>query len=535
MVETSAGGFHQPDFGELAADLIPAEDDTYDLGSEGYNWAAIWVAIAMVTSLVIGGSIALSNIDGVLYVNASTEINGSLFIDENLTVLGNLTMLGTIADFSNANVTASYFIGDGSQLHGIQHGSLVLFMLDNASDIAGSKILFTDIGLQPPATLSKAITSSGTEFQNWTTNDGVPNLHILVDGVNELHFHARVTTTGRKDTTIFWRLYQNDTSNNMNLLFTSEESTILTTAMTALDIHIATDEIDLNLSDRLTLQLVVNLAGSGGNPTVEIKIEGSTDSRVELVVPGANVGTFIPYTGAINNLDLGFQNFTTTGYYFGNGSGLTDISLTESDPIWSANYSTFLTHITWATAVNGTLAILADILGFNYYNSTDFSIADYFTSATILGFSYYNSTNPQTETDPLAYNGSLLWDYQWNATNLSYVLRSGDTMTGALYIDTIGLGLDVLNSADIGNFLSVGNDLTVGGFINFTGLIYGNGSQLTDITFTELDPLWSGNETNVAFKNEANVFTAGQSLTGQNITAIECVIFDSGGKICSGV
>ncbi len=273
MVETSAGGFHQPDFGALAADLIPAEDNTYDLGSEDYNWAAIWVALAFVTSIVIGGGIALSNIDGVLYVNASTEINGSLFIDENLTIDGNLTMLGTIADFSDANVTASYFIGDGSQLHGIQHGSLVLFMLDNASDIAGSKILFTDIGLQPSVTLSKGITSSGAEFQNWTTNDGVPNLHILVDGVNELHFHARVTATGRKDTTIFWRLYQNDTSNNMNLLFTSEESTILTTAMTALDIHIATDEIDLNLSDRLTLQLVVNLVGSGGDPTVEIKIE----------------------------------------------------------------------------------------------------------------------------------------------------------------------------------------------------------------------------------------------------------------------
>ncbi len=491
MVETGAGGMSRVDLSKIAEDLIPAETNIYNIGLSDKQWAAIWVAIALVTSLVIGGSIALSNVDGVLFVNASTEINGSLFIDENITIDGNLTMLGTIADFSNANVTASYFIGDGSQLHGIQHGSLVLFMLNNASDIAGSKILYTDIGLPTTVTLSKGITATGTEYQNWTTNDGVPNLHILIDGVNELHFHARITATGRKDTTIFWRLYQNDTSNNMNLLFSSEESTILTTAFTDYDIHIATDEIDLNLSDRLTLQLVVNLAGAGGNPTVEIKIEGSTDSRVELVVPGANVGTFVPYLGAIRNLDLGLFNFTTTGYYFGNGSGLTDISLTELDPYWTGNQSNYFN--------------ITDILGFSYYNSSDFDITDYLLSAN------------------------------WNATNLSYVLKSGDTMTGILYIDTIGLGLDVLNSADIGNHLTVGNDLTVGGYINFTGLIYGNGSQLTDITFTETDPLWTGNWTDVAFKNQLNNFTANQNLTAVNITAINCIIFDSGGKICSGV
>ena len=491
MVETSAGGFHQPDFGALAEDLIPAADDTYDLGAEDTRWAYIYAVIAVLTSLIIGGIYVGATSEGYFLINASTQVNGSLFIDENITINGNLTMLGTIADFSNANVTGAYFFGDGSQLHGIQHGSLALFLLNNASDIAGSKILFTEHVLATSTTLSKAITATGTEYQNWTTNDGVPHLHMLLDGVNEMHVHARVTATGKKDTTLFWRLWQNDTTGNMNLLFTSEESSILTTTLSAINIHMTVDETDLNLSDRLTVQLVANIAGAGGNPTVEVQIEGVTASRVELVVPGANVGTFVPYSGAIRNLDLGAHNFTTTGSYVGDGSFLTGITTTESDPFWTGNQSLYAT--------------LAQILGWNYYNSTDFDIADYLLSAN------------------------------WNATNLSYVLRSGDTMTGILYIDTIGLGLDVLNSADIGNHLTVGNDLTVGGYINFTGLIYGNGSQLTDITFTETDPLWSGNETNVAFKNEVNIFTANQNLTGQNISTMDCIIFDSGGTICSGV
>ena len=72
------------------------------------------------------------------------------------------------------------------------------------------------------------------------------------------------------------------------------------TSWSAIDIHMAVDETSLNLSDRLTLQLIANIAGGGGNPTVEVQIEGDTASRIELVVPGANVGTFVPYTGAIN-------------------------------------------------------------------------------------------------------------------------------------------------------------------------------------------------------------------------------------------
>ena len=35
----------------------------------------------------------------------------------------------------------------------------------------------------------------------------------------------------------------------------------------------------------------------------------------------------------------------------------------------------------------------AQVLAFNYYNSSDFNIADYFTSAQVLGFNYYNSTD----------------------------------------------------------------------------------------------------------------------------------------------
>jgi len=55
--------------------------------------------------------------------------------------------------------------------------------------------------------------------------------------------------------------------------------------------------------------------------------------------------------------------------------------------------------ISWTEAINGTLYLSSN--PFSFYNSTDFSISDYVSTSDLLSFSYYNSTNPQTETDPV--------------------------------------------------------------------------------------------------------------------------------------
>ena len=489
MVETGAGGFHRTDYSEFAEDLIPAEDDTYDLGATDKRWAYLFAVIAILTSLTIGGIYLGATTEGWLFVNASTQMNGSLAVNGSGLFWEDLTAYGTNVSFPNANVTASYFIGDGSQLHGIQHGNLVLFLINNASDITGSKILFTDIGVPVPVTLSKGITATGTEYQNWTTNDGVPNLHILVDGVNELHFHARVTAVGTKDTTIFWRLWQNDTSGNMNILFSSEESTILTTAFTDYDAHIATDERDLNLSDRLTLQLIVNLAGSGANPTVELKIEGDTDSRVELVIPGANVGTFVPYLGAIRNLDLGSYNLTAA-YLFGDGSQLTGVSLTESDPFWSANFTLY--NSTWSSRTNT---------------------------------SYYLATNPFG-----FYNITSFPD--------NYLLNTGDTATGNYTFDTDTLFIDSVSDRVGIGMTNPSEKLDVAGAIKASSTIYGNRADRFAF-YTISGGIYASGSVDNYFAGNVGIgdSTPGSKLevTG-NITlsdANNCIIFNSGGRICS--
>ncbi len=131
--------------------------------------------------------------------------------------------------------------------------------------------------------------------------------------------------------------------------------------------------------------------------------------------------------------------------------------------------------ISWAEAVNGTLAEMSDILAFNYYNSTDFDINDYLTSAEVLGFNYYNltdfninnyylksnpfgfynATNPSPETLWNANYSTFLTHITWaNAVNGTLYLASnpsgfidwGEAINGTLLLSSQESNLNVNQS-----------------------------------------------------------------------------------------
>ncbi|GAJ14931.1 unnamed protein product, partial [marine sediment metagenome] len=65
-----------------------------------------------------------------------------------------------------------------------------------------------------------------------------------------------------------------------------------------------------------------------------------------------------------------------------------------------------------------------DILGFSYYNTSDFDIADYSITSDILGWSYYNSTDFNID---------------------DYLLNTGDTAIGNYTFDTDTFHIDSTN------------------------------------------------------------------------------------------
>ena len=159
-------------------------------------------------------------------------------------------------------------------------------------------------------------------------------------------------------------------------------------------------------------------------------------------------------------------------------------SFTETDPKWTdnftkynttwstntatdtfvGNYSTFLTHIDWAdavngtlylssnpsnyinwgNAVNGTLAELSDVLSWDYYNSTDFSISDYYLKDN--PFSFYNLTTlPASE------------EINWNANYSDFLVVKAFNDTGLIKDwNSTGLIIDWNSSSYIIDWNSTG-------------------------------------------------------------------------------
>ncbi len=95
---------------------------------------------------------------------------------------------------------------------------------------------------------------------------------------------------------------------------------------------------------------------------------------------------------------------------------------------------------------------------------------------------------------------------------------AGDTETNLLFIDAstdrVGIGTTTPQ-----------NTLNVLGDINFTGLIYGNGSQLTGLTLTETDPIYTGENSTIARIGDC---PSGQFVQNTTTGGVECTSAGSG-------
>lgn len=102
-------------FTDIPSDLTPDTDATRDIGTDTTRWNTVYAVIAILASMVIGGTVNLAtNPDGFLNVNNSIVVNGSI----------NATQ----------NITGSHLIGNGSQLVSIDWDNIGLNMPSGFAD-----------------------------------------------------------------------------------------------------------------------------------------------------------------------------------------------------------------------------------------------------------------------------------------------------------------------------------------------------------------------------------------------------------------
>lgn len=253
------------------------------------------------------------------------------------------------------------------------------------------------------------------------------------------------------------------------------------------------------------------LSGGATNTTYR------TDYNLTWVGNLNSTGTI--YSDGINNLTIPFlfnstgliKDWNSTGYI----QNWSLIPVTETDPMWTANITNYFTK--------------SDILGFGYYNSTNFNINNYrlLTNYTFLGNMNISDSNLSvtqnvtaswfkgninasdilnapwistfTELDPKAYNGTLAYNQtltdMWSAfldkTNTSYLLIDKFNVTNTTY-----------------------RTLTNGTYINLWNV---TGNILINETKVMTTNLW--NATNTTYRMGINnTFTTNVNISVSNIS-----------------
>lgn len=222
------------------------------------------------------------------------------------------------------NVTATYFIGDGSQLTGIEQGELILYFLSGDSpDVVGIDRLSSNYNASE-VTLSQAGLGDGnTLMGTWITDAGVPAKNLL-SGNLRVHVTGK-KTGGTKNVQFFYEIYKcNAAGAEISLLSTSEYTDILTAARTDYRIWALLDEINLNTSDRIKVKGYAFVSGGGSAPSVEAYIQGASNTRLVIPVGAISVEKFVPYTGAVADLNMGTYDISAYDGTFTNNVHITD-------------------------------------------------------------------------------------------------------------------------------------------------------------------------------------------------------------------
>jgi hypothetical protein len=216
---------------------------------------------------------------------------------------GNLDIIGNASIGGNAS--ADYFIGDGSQLTGLEQGELILYFLNGSSpDVAGTKRLSSNYNSSTVVLSASGLSAGNTLMGTWITDIGVPSKNLL-EGNLRVHVTGR-QTAGTKLAQYYFEVWKcNSSGSNLEKVSTSEYSDILTATNVTYRIWALADEIELNTSDRIKIIGYVFVSGGGSAPTVQAQIQGPSFTRLVLPVGAVSIEKFVPYTGAVNEVEIG--------------------------------------------------------------------------------------------------------------------------------------------------------------------------------------------------------------------------------------
>lgn len=264
------------------------------------------------------GNIDSESVDFAVDVFSSGTVSGATVSATTITATALSASAGTVGDLSATTVTAgeveattitaTSLFGDGVGITGIQQGSAIYDLFDDACTVWPE---YRQLSLDAPgaeATVSTTVVTTTQSLGGWVTCKlGITQ---LADSISHLHLHAQQTAGA--DVSIYYNLYKRSAAGVNTLIAQSSDSDPLTGDIETLDIYAQIHPTALDETDILLLELVAKKVGTGVDPQVTIYLEG-TDRRswYELALPSNN---FVTYTNAIKDVDLGDNSIAASGF-----------------------------------------------------------------------------------------------------------------------------------------------------------------------------------------------------------------------------
>jgi len=339
-------------------------------------------------------------------------------------------------DFGNTYITLNKDFEDFSGLYEMVNKEYVdtavtalgasYYMTDDDSGIGDYKLC----SLTPPSASESYIESldlTDDEYiGGWISASGETPAKLLRGIYNWFVFAEK--TDGNETLRLYWKLFERKSDTSEVEIATSSDSNTIDGKTSYIIPLILASDYEPASDSRIVGKLYADVSGSGGAPDVRIYYLGTSGSRWEIP---ANTevfqGFFVPYSGAVKDLDLGSYDLTLTGGLFGataSISGNLDLSgRFVADTIASHSFAGDLTigddltitgQISWGSlgttidisdntnlAVSGTLLNLSgDTLSINEGTLTDGKICTY-SSASGLVCDYTDATDDSVEASEL--------------------------------------------------------------------------------------------------------------------------------------
>lgn len=455
--------------------------------------SAYTATINTMTGLTVNGTLSATTISA----NTFGYIDGNQFAKEVLT--------------SDSNGLASwhmpYLVGD-----------LTYFFSNSIAITGGTNYYnaFTTLQTSAQQTIISTSVADATLIAVFISPSGGTGYNFFPAGMSNIYLNMSATTSGAKTTQFYYELYKRTSGGTETLLGTSNYSDTVTTANTIHTSGLYMDSIITNVSDRIVAKVYAHITGAGSAPNITIFCASTNHSRVQMPVVATDSTNFVPYTGAIQSVNLGPYSLTATTYY-GDGSNLTGISGDTSNFVTGGtfNYNTKILTLNKqgsSVAVTGFNDIF--VTGGTYNNPTGtvtfknntggtFTVTGFLTGSTdttVTGGTYDKSSGIETFTNNTG--GTF------TVTGITDVYATGMTFTSSVLTLNQNNGGPTLTAVINGSSITGATDTFV------TGATYSTGGTLSILQNQSQSPVTVNIQNTGAIINTING-NGGTISTGQ--------------------